>query len=212
VTRQAHYFPEVDRVISKYPYDPRRTEQLMNEAGLAKDSEGLFSRGGERFRPDYWITAGTQSERAAAIIAEGMRRAGIDVQPFVLSVAAGRDNEVRATFPGMTQVGMGARPASIENFLSTQVGTSATRWRGNNRGGWVNPEVDRLWDAYNSMLDRSERDRRLVEIAKIVSEELPIFTMYPNIRVRAFTANLTGPEIGSALTLPQWNVHEWDLQ
>lgn len=212
VTRQAPYFPEVDRAIATYPYDPRRAEQLMNEAGLSRDADGLFSRGGERFRPDYWITAGTQSERAAAIIAESWRRAGIDVQPLVLSLAAGRDNEVRATFPGMTQVGLSARPEAIENFLSSQIGTPANRWRGNNRGGWVSSEVDRLWDAYNATLDRAEREQRLVEIARLVSEQLPILTLYPNIRVRAFTANLSGPDIGSPTTLPQWNVHEWELR
>jgi peptide/nickel transport system substrate-binding protein len=212
VTPQASYFAELDRAIAKYPYDPRRTEQLMNEAGLTKDGDGLFSRGGERFRPDYWITAGTQSERAAAIIAESWRRAGIDVQPFVLSLAAGRDNEVRATFPGMTQVGMSVRPETIENLLSSQIGTAANRWRGNNRGGWVNAEVDRLWEAYNSTLDRGEREKRLIDIAKIASEQLPIFTLYPNIRVRAFTANLTGPDVGSPGTLPQWNVTEWELR
>jgi peptide/nickel transport system substrate-binding protein len=212
VTPQAPYYAEVDRTITKYPYDPRRTEQLMNEAGLSKDGEGFFARGGERFRPDYWITAGTQSERASAIISESWRRAGVDNQPFVLSLAAGRDNEVRATFPGMTQVGMGVRPEVIENMLSSQIGTPANRWRGNNRGGWVSPEVDRLWEAYNSTLDRSERDRRIIEIAKVASDQLPIFVLYPNIRVRAVAANLTGPDVGAPGTLPQWDVHTWELR
>jgi peptide/nickel transport system substrate-binding protein len=212
VTPQAPYYADVDRAISKYPYDPRRTEQLMNEAGLTKDGEGYFARGGERFRPDYWITAGTQSERAGAIITETWRRAGIDAQPFVLSLAAGRDNEVRATFPGMTQVGLSVRPETIENYLPSQIGTPANRWRGNNRGGWVNPDIDRLWDAYNSTLDPRDRVQRLVDIAKLASDQLPIFVMYPNIRVRAFTSAVSGPDIGSPGTLPQWNVHEWQLR
>ncbi len=212
VTPQAPYFTDVDRAIMKYPYDPRRTEQLMTEAGLSKDSDGYFARGGERFRPDYWITAGTQSERGAAIITESLRRAGIDAQPFVLSLVAGRDNEVRATFPGMTQVGLSVRPETIENYLPGQIGTPANRWRGNNRGGWVSPEIDRLWDAYNSTLAPQERTQRLVDIARLASEQLPIFIMYPNIRVRAFTANLTGPDIGSPGTLPQWNVTNWQLR
>ncbi len=212
VMPQAPYYAEVDHAITKYPYDPRRTEQLMNEAGLSKDAEGVYSRGAERFRPDYWITAGTQSERAAAIIAESWRRSGIDVQPFVLSLTAGRDNEVRATFPGMTQIGLSSREETVDNFLSSQIGTPANRWRGNNRGGWVNPDVDRLWEEFNRTLDRAERNRQMVEIARIVSEQLPIYTFYPNIRVRAYSSALRGPEIGSPTTLPQWNIYEWELR
>lgn len=210
VIPQAPYYPDVDRAITKYPYDPRRTEQLMGEAGLARDGEGGFgSRPGERFRPDFWITAGGQSERAGAIVAESWRRAGIDAQLFVLSLAAGRDNEVRATFPGLTQIGLSSREQTADNFISSQIGTAANRWRGQNRGGWVNSEVDRLWDAFNTTLDRGERNRQMVEIARVVSEQVPVFVFYPNIRVRAHVTALRGPMIGAPTMLPQWNLHEW---
>jgi peptide/nickel transport system substrate-binding protein len=209
ITPHNPVYPAVDRALNRYAYDPRRTEQLMNEAGLTKDADGFFALRGERFRPDFWITAGTQSERAAAIVAETWRRAGVDAQPFVLSLAAGRDNEVRATFPGMTQIGMGSRDGVISQFITTQIGSAPNRWRGDNRGGWVSSEADRLYDAYNSTLDQSERSRRLVEMAQLINDQLPIFTFYPNIRVRAFTSTLRGPDVGSPNTLPKWNMHEW---
>jgi peptide/nickel transport system substrate-binding protein len=209
VTPQNPTFAAVDKAITKYPYDPRRTEQLMTEAGLVKDGEGLFANRGERFRPDYWITAGTQSERAAAIIAETWRRAGIDNAPYVLPLAAGRDNEVRATFPGMTQIGLSSRDDTVRNFITSQIGTPARAWRGDNRGGWVSPEADRLYEAFNSTLDPTERTRAWVEMAHLVSDQLPVFVFYPNIRVRAFISALRGPEIGSPTTLPRWNMHEW---
>ena len=119
---------------------------------------------------------------------------------------------MRATFPGLTQVGLNSREEAVENFLSSQIGTAANRWRGQNRGGWVNADVDRLWDGFNRTLDPPERDRQMVEIARIVSEQLPIFTFYPNIRVRAHVAALRGPDVGAPTTLPQWNVHEWEFR
>jgi ABC-type transport system substrate-binding protein len=127
----------------------------------------------------------------------------------VLSLAAGRDNEVRATFPGMTQIGLSSKDDSIRNFISAQIGTAATRWRGDNRGGWSNPDADRLYEAFNSTLDPSERTRQLVELAQVVSDQLPVFVFYPNIRVRAFVSELSGPDVGSPNTLPKWNMHDW---
>ena len=206
------YFADAQRAVATYPYDPRRTEQLMGEAGLTRDTDGVFGTRGERFRPDFWITAGTQSERAGAIVAETWRRAGVDAQLFVLSLVAGRDNEVRATFPGLTQVGLSSREETVENFVSSQIGTAANRWRGNNRGGWLNTDVDRLYDAFNSTLERKQRDAQMIEIARLVSENVPVFTFYPNIRVRAFVAALHGPDVGAPNTLPQWNVHEWEFR
>jgi hypothetical protein len=37
----------------KYPLDPRRSEQLMNEVGFRKDADGIFADGGgQRFRTE----------------------------------------------------------------------------------------------------------------------------------------------------------------
>src|SRR5439155_14551416 len=77
----ARYYPEVDRALTKYPYDVRRSEQLLNAAGLLKDREGFFAAGGEQLQPEFRFTAGRINERAHAIIVDGWRRAGINVQP-----------------------------------------------------------------------------------------------------------------------------------
>lgn len=205
------YFDEVQRAIAKHPYDPRRAEGLMVEAGYAKDREGLFaSAAGDRFRPDFWVTAGAQFERHQAIMVETWKRVGIDTNPFVLSVVAGRDNETRATFPGLTQIGIGSSDeGQMGNFIAAEIGTAANRWRGSNRGGYVNPEVDRLYDLWNVTLDRAERDRTYVEIVRVLSDQLPILSLYPNLGVRSHVAGLQGPEIGIPRTPPHWNVHEW---
>jgi peptide/nickel transport system substrate-binding protein len=47
------YFADVNRVMTHYPFDPRRSEQVMGEAGFTKDRDGFFANAaGERFRPD----------------------------------------------------------------------------------------------------------------------------------------------------------------
>lgn len=207
------YAGEAERAITKYPYDPRRTEALLTEAGLAKDREGLFaSPSGERFRPDFWVTAGSQYERHQAIMVESWRRAGIDAQPFQLSVVAGRDNETRATFPGLTQIGITATEDNMENFITAQIGTAANRWRGSNRGGWSSAELDDLWGRFNVTLDRSERERQFIRMVSLVSDQLPNFSLYPNFGVRSHVASLKGVEIGIPKTLPHWNIHEWEYR
>ena len=39
---------ELDKVLTKYPLDYRRGEQLLTEMGLTKDGDGFYSQGGQR--------------------------------------------------------------------------------------------------------------------------------------------------------------------
>lgn len=196
------YFPEVDRAITKYPYDPRRTETLMNEAGLVKGAQGFFvTSGGERFRPDFQVLAGTHFERAGAIMQETWERAGILTEYSVLPTARSRDPFSRHTFSGIGG-SVGA------NYTAEQIGTAENRWSGSNRGGWSSPDYEALWAAFNTTLDRPQRDRLQVEMAKLTSEQLPAFSLYFNLLVNAHTAALRGPRMPN----PWWSLHEWELR
>jgi peptide/nickel transport system substrate-binding protein len=208
------YFADLNRAITKYPLDPRRTADLMTEAGFVRDRDGLFaSPSGERFKPDFWVTAGAQYERHQAIVVETWKRAGIDTEPYALPLAAGRVNEVRATFPGLTQIGVGTgEDALMPNFISAQIGTAANGWKGSNRGGWNSPEMDRLSDTYTVTLDPKERTGLVIAIAKLLSEEVPAYPLYANITVRAQSAGLVGDLTEAVSTTPSWNVHEWELR
>jgi peptide/nickel transport system substrate-binding protein len=209
-------FAEVDRLIAKYPFDPRRTEQLMNEAGFSKDREGLFANAaGERFRPDFQVLTGTQFERGGALMVDTWRRAGIEVQNSVLPAVQVRQNDVRNTFPGISTPGAagGNETRTLEFFSTGQIGTPANGWVGSNRGGWVNPEYDRLWSAYSVTLDRAERVRQMADMTKLVNEELPGWPIYWDFNVMAFPTSLRGPELGLANTSTEfWSIHEWEVR
>ncbi len=59
------YLAEANRSIARYPYDPRRSEQYMIEAGYAKDRDGFVENAsGERFRTDLRVTTGPELGRA----------------------------------------------------------------------------------------------------------------------------------------------------
>jgi peptide/nickel transport system substrate-binding protein len=209
-------FAAIDEVIPKYPFDPRRSEQLMNEAGFSKDREGLFANAaGERFRPDFQVLTGTQFERGGALMVDTWRRAGIEVQHAVLPAVQVRQNDVRNTFPGISTPGAagGTEKGTLEFFTTGQIGTPGNGWVGSNRGGWVNPEYDRQWAAFSITLDRAERTRHVAEMTKLVNEELPGWPLYWDFNVMAFPVSLRGPELGLANTSTEfWAIHEWEMR
>jgi peptide/nickel transport system substrate-binding protein len=203
------YYATLDRAMVHYSYDPRRTEQLMNEAGFAKDSGGVFANGaGERFRPEFQSLGSTLFEQAQAIFVDAWSRAGIQTQPTVLPASQVRDNEARNTFNAIASAG-GVLDGWL-GFTSAEIGTRSNRWTGRNRGGWSNAEYDRLWDEFNSTISRPERERLLGQIARVLSEELPAWPLYAQADVWAHARHVKGVNPGSTETRPLWNIHTWE--
>jgi peptide/nickel transport system substrate-binding protein len=209
----APHYREVERAITKYAYDPRRSEQLLNEAGFSKDAGGMFaSASGERFQPPIWVTAGPLFERQLSIMVDTWRQAGIDAQGYVIPVAETRDNSSRVLFPGMLSHGISTNERQgLETLYSGQIPTAANRWRGANRPGWSNAEYDRLWESFNTTLERPQRIQIVASMMKVLADELPYIPLFYNISVQSWASNLRGPTKNTPETLPYWNIHEWEL-
>ncbi|HEY3118540.1 MAG TPA: peptide ABC transporter substrate-binding protein [Chloroflexota bacterium] len=210
------FFSDVDRGVTHYPYDLRRAEQLMTEAGFTRDRDGLFADAdGQRFSFPH-ITQGTgpEFERAELIMTDGWRKAGIEVRPSVLPSSQVGPGEQRHTFPGISARGGGR----IErNWITPEIGTSDNRWVGENRSGWSNPEYDRFYAAFLSTLDRDERTRQFVQLQRLISENIPTYFTYFSVTSTMHIAALQGPSRSSTGTgtftrglVYSWNIHEWE--
>jgi len=206
------YYDAIDRAIIKYPFDVRASERLMNEAGFGKGADGFYTSPAEgRFTPEV---KGGEDLSEHPILAAGWRQAGFDMREAILAGAQAQDPQVRHTFPSIHTNASGAAETNwMALFTSAQVGTAENRWRGSNRGGWTNPTFDRLVETFNATLDPDLRIRQRAEIARLLSEELPVIMLSQNPNVTAHIAALRGPTTGIVGTtgLSAWNIHEWEL-
>jgi peptide/nickel transport system substrate-binding protein len=184
----------------------------MESAGYRKGSDGVYvSPTGERFAFEHWVIAGSQNEKQSAIMADGWRRVGFDVKEYAIPAAQGTDGQVRASFPALSSVATGGGEANLNFLASEQIPSPENRWRGNNRGGWSNPEYDRLWESFQTTLDRAERNRQVIQMMRLATEDVAMLFLFHNANVTAHYRTLRGPEIGAPDTLVNWNVHQWEL-
>ncbi|MEA2642159.1 MAG: peptide/nickel transport system substrate-binding protein [Chloroflexota bacterium] len=206
------YYPTVNSAIAKYPYDPRMTQQLMGEAGFTKDGDGWFaSPTGGRFNPEFRTQTGGQAEQEMAIVVDGWRRAGVDARSFVLPAAQDQDLQARATFPSFASANSQlAEQTLLDKLVGSRAARADNRWTGSNRGGYANSAYDRLVEGFSRQLDRGQRDQVMVQLMKLISDELPIFPLYYNARVVAFTG-LSGPQGRSPGSTDYGNVYEWEF-
>ncbi len=206
------FFGDIERVITRYPYDPRESDRSMAEAGYSKGGDGIYASGGERFSPVFWEESGSQNDKELGIFVVVWRQAGFDMQTFVLNAAQFRDGQLRATFPAMyTTQGGAATEDRLDTFASSTIPRQTNRFQGNNRGSYTNAEYDRLWDSFTKTLDRAERNRQVTDMMRILSEDVPAIPIYFNMAPWAHLASVKGPEMGARVPDPNvaWNIHEW---
>ncbi len=203
------YYDAALRAVTKYPYDPQQTARILQEAGFARTRDGFFGPGGVPFRPELRASASDQNAREQAIIADGWRRAGIDVQSRLLSEVEQNDRELRSTYPAFaTADTVGLEERIVYNKLyGPNAASPDNRWSGSNRGGWQDPRYDQL----TTSLDRAARNEAIVQAAKLVSEEIPLYPLYYNYDVRAHAAALRGPQAYAPGGEATWSVETWEL-
>jgi peptide/nickel transport system substrate-binding protein len=206
IVKEEEYYPELDRMLAKYPLDLRRSEQLIAELGFMKDGEGLFAQGGTRLAVGVQVT--TNYLRDALVLADGWKRAGLEVPLQTLSATEQINQEIASTFPALRITQFGISPNPFHQFNSTTIASPATRWAGRNKGGYYEPEIDRLAELYYTSLDRHDRNRAVMQAMKLVSEQVAYFPLYYGYEVVAHTGNLVGPR-AARKAQALWNVEEW---
>ncbi len=210
----ADYYPVIDRAITKYPYDPRLSERLMNEAGYTKGPDGSFASPTDGKLT--FVLQAPQTRREPPVLAANWRQAGFDIQELPLSATEERDPQVRATYQslyvqasGLTEVQQMAR------YRASEVMTAETRWRGENVTGWKNPAYDQLVDAFTVTLDPNERVQQRAQMAKLFSEELPAIMLTDNPNMHAYLSavkNVTPAPPYRTTGRITWNIERWELQ
>jgi peptide/nickel transport system substrate-binding protein len=202
-----HYETVLRAVTTRYAYDPRRVQQLLEEAAFTRGSDGFWlTPTGERFTLEQWYLAGATNERDSVILVDTFRRLGIDASSNVFGIQRA-SNEERVKSPGMFGGSLGFLP---DRYHSREIARADNRWLGRNRFGFSHPDLDRFIEAYNASLDRSERIQNLAQMERVAMEQLPAIPTYYTAVVIAHAATLTGvlpnavPEAGEERGIWNW--------
>jgi peptide/nickel transport system substrate-binding protein len=207
------YGQDLDRGVVKYPYDLRRGDELMAQAGFTKGPDGTYVSPSEgRFAPEVKTNASPFFENEMSVLASGWRSSGFDFSETVNPAALVQDAQVRATFPGFYIFSQGLGEIALADYNTSGIPRPDNRWVGSNRGGWSNANFDRVAAAVNATLDRNQRAQMFVEMSRIFSEDLPVIPLYHQPSVNGFATGLTGPGPVGPDTAMNWNLHQWELR
>jgi peptide/nickel transport system substrate-binding protein len=207
------YYPAIDAVVMKYPFDPNRAQALLTEAGFARGGDGVWaSSTAGRLSFPLLTGATSQNESEMAIVASGWRQVGFEVNESVMPAALAQDGQARSTFPGTSIISIPLGEEGLAAAGSAGLPGPENRWTGRNRGSWTHPEFDRLADAVNKTLDQPQRVQQIAQMVKIFSEEVPNISMYFSPTPVVFVAALRGPKDVDPITDIAWDIHTWEFR
>ena len=170
------YSPDV----TKYPFDPKKAEGLLDEAGFKRGA------GGKRFKLIHdFLPYGNDYQRTAEYLKQALGKVGIeveirsqDVAAFIKRIYTDNDFDFSTNF--------------FYALPDPTIGVQRIYWSKNikkgvpfsNSSGYSNPETDKLIEAIQVEHDRRKRKDMIGRFQQIVVDELPVLDLF---EVKFFT-------------------------
>jgi peptide/nickel transport system substrate-binding protein len=184
-------FEPAEATVSKYPHDVSRAAALLAEAGWTRGGDGsLRNASGERFDLVVRVIEGSLNNKEGQVTSDFWKSIGVNPETEILPRALQNDNERRATFPGVSF--QSTSRDILARYSGSSIPTAANSWRGNNRGGYANPELDRLSSELFRTIDLPARINQHAEILRLISDDLPSLPLYYQVDTYAVRSGLQG--------------------
>ena len=206
-------YPEMERHIVKYPYDLTAAARIMEGMGFTKGANGFYqdATGQPLAAVEARTNAGDDlKDKMLFATADYWNRFGIRTETMITPRQIASDRELRATYPGFDLV---RQPYDPIRFYGPESPLPENRFRGNNRGRYINPELDSLIDRYYVTIPSRERLQIEAEMLAILTSDVAalgvLYTAEPILIGNRLinVANAKPPE-----AVETWNAHVWDVR
>ena len=178
-----------DGDVARYPYDPARARQILDDAGYqAKD--------GVRFHIALKSSSDDATRLMAAVLQQQLREVGIalDIRSYEFATFFSDITKGAYQMYSMRWIG-GNQDPDIFEYVFDSASFPPKRA---NRTFYSNPRVDELIREGRSTLDQEKRKVIYAEVQRIVAEELPYINLWYFDNVLVYTNRVRGIELNPA--------------
>jgi peptide/nickel transport system substrate-binding protein len=199
-------------------YDPAKAADFMQKAGYAKDSSGIWAKGGQELKIKWSVTTGnqrradTQTEFIPLLKKEGWSISTDNSDPdtlFQQRLPAG-DYDF-AMFIQVTS----PDPSVASILASDQIPGPANEGKGQNQWWWNNAEATTLIHKADTELDPAKRADLIHQIGKFVRDDYVTFPLYIFPALSAWRTDKVEGPIDEFINSPEsnfWNIYDWSVK
>jgi len=159
-----------DKITTKYEYNPKKAEQLLDEAGWKKGSDGIRAKDGKRMSFSMWSNSGNKTrENYLLVLQDGWKQIGVEMKPQFeeFSVYLDRINKNFDFEMFLGGFSWGTDPDQQTMWDTKQHGP------GFNKYSYSNPKVDQLFNDGLHTLDQEKRKQIYIEAQNLILADAP---------------------------------------
>lgn len=170
----------------QYPYDPKRAEELLDEAGYPRGKDGI------RFTMTHdFLPFGSDLQRSAEFTKQELSKVGIKVEVRAQDYASYMRRVYTDYDFDMTNTYMSTMPDPV-------LGVQRVYWSKSivpgvpysNASGYNNPEMDALWEIAQTEVDDGKRRDAFFKIQDIAQRDLPVLDLFEKKTVTVASAKV----------------------
>lgn len=169
----------------QYPFDLKKAEALLDEAGLRKGADGKRLK----LTLDFDAGAGVTATRQAEFIKQSLARVGVDIELRAGDTAT----YLRRIF---TDQDYDLMISSLHRLPDPTLGVQRLFWTRNiikgapwtNGSGYSNPELDKIMETAADEPNPAKRKALITQWQQIVQEDLPVLELIEQTWVTVSTA------------------------
>lgn len=208
-------YAEILARVPKYPHDPRRAGELLQQTGYARGTDGLLQNAaGQRLAVEIRTTVSSAiTQQATASIASDLRLAGMEVTESIIPTLRAGDRPYRVSFPGLELLRGGYGEDSLVGFLrSTRIPTAANNYASGNYPSYSNPEWDALLDRYAVTIPYGERMKVMSDMYYFLGDQLPQLPLFFDTQVVLVANRLLNIPVQTGAGTIGWDASSWDIK
>src|SRR6266545_4539693 len=168
-------------------FDIAKANQLLDEAGWAKGSDGIRAKGGVKMSILYQTTVNPLRQKEQDIVKKGWEQLGIQVElksvdaGVFFSSDAGNPDTAGHFFTDIEMFTNGSEQPDPTNYLAAwttgKIASKANEWRLNNYHRYSNPEYDNLWNQLKAETDAAKRKDLIIKMNDILVSQVVVIPL-----------------------------------
>ncbi len=206
------YTDSTDKVVL-YRYSVRQAKDLLNEAGWIMADDGYRYKDGTKLSLQLMTTAGNKVRaKVQQWLQNEWQKVGVEItiKNEPANVYFG-ETVRKGTYPAMAMFAWISSPENSprSTFHSENIPTEENSHSGQNSGGWINKDVDRLIEELEAEFDP---DKRLPLIHKILwyyTDEVPVIPLYYRSNTSVTPKSMRGYRLSGHQYSAANHVEEW---
>jgi peptide/nickel transport system substrate-binding protein len=200
-------------------FDIAKANQLLDQAGWAKGSDGIRAKAGVRMHILYQTTVNPLRQKEQDIVKSGWEQLGVEVElksvdaSVFFSSDAGNPDTAAHFYTDVEMFTNGASSPDQTQYVALwttdQIVSKANQWHGNNYHRWSNSDYDAIYSQLRTETDTAKRRDLIIKANDLLVSQVVVIPLVARTQPTDGISKAIQGEIPNPWDSVLWNIADW---